>query len=297
MTTPTRGAPDQPSYVVITPVRNEEEYIEETIRSMLGQYLRPAVWIIVDDGSQDRTPEILETYSRQVPWLTVVTRSDRGFRATGRGEVDAFYEGLECLETDQWEFIVKLDADLAFEADYFAECLSRFRDNPRLGIAGGTIVTVGRRGEYQESHPRFHVRGATKIYRHETWNDIGGLVSAPGWDTLDEIRANMLDWVTLTFSDVFLTQLRPTGSSLGQWQNFLKDGEGCYLVGYHPLYLLARCVVRLVRRPYVIGSAGLLAGYVLALVRRMPRSASPETIRYLRTQQVRRLMGRETVWR
>lgn len=290
------GADGIPDYVVITPVRDEEEYVEATLESMLNQTLPPREWLLVDDGSRDRTPEILRRYSSRAPWITVITREDRGFRATGRGEVDAFYDGYRHLQTEDWDFIVKLDADLLFEEDYFEQCLQRFAQNPRLGIAGGTIESMRGKVVYRESHPHFHVRGATKIYRRRTWEEFGGIVPAPGWDTLDEITANMLNWETRTFPDVVLRQLRPTGSAIGQWRNWLKDGEGCYLIGYHPLYLLARSVVRLTRSPYVIASVGLLAGYLRALIRREARIASVETIAYIRSQQVARLLGRDTIW-
>lgn len=290
---------DQPhsSYVVITPVRDEEEYVEETIRSMLKQTIRPVKWILVDDGSQDRTPEILQRYAGSTPWIEVVAREDRGFRATGSGEVDAFYDGYSQLRNDDWDFIIKLDADLVFEEDYFERCLKHFAQNPRLGIAGGTIESVGKQGIYRESHPSFHVRGATKIYRRTAWDAIGGIVAAPGWDTLDEVNANLLEWETRTFPEIVLRQLRPTGSGLGQWRSWLKDGEGSYRVGYHPLFMLARSVFRLPRRPYLVAAVGLLMGYLGALVRRVPRTASVDTMSYLRRQQMDRLLGRDTIWR
>jgi len=285
------------SYVVITPIRDEEEYVEQTIRSMLQQTIRPLQWILVDDGSRDRTPEILQSYASSKSWLDVVTRRDRGFRATGTGEVDAFYDGYRQLRTDEWDFIVKLDADLVFGADYFERCLRHFAQEPKLGIAGGTIESVGKEGVYRESHPSFHVRGATKIYRRATWEALGGIVAAPGWDTLDEVTANARGWETRTFPEIVLRQLRPTGSALGQWRSWLKDGEGSYLVGYHPLFLLARSVFRLTRRPYVVAAAGLLTGYVWALLRRVPRTATVDTISYLRAQQMAKLLGRDTIWR
>lgn len=285
------------SYVVISPVRDEEGYVEQTIRSMLGQSIAPAHWVLVDDGSRDRTPEILRRYADSAPWLDVITRDDRGFRATGSGEVDAFYAGYGQVKTGRWDFIVKLDADLTFDEDYFERCLEHFAQEPRLGIAGGTVESVGANGVYRESHPSFHVRGATKIYRRTAWEEIGGIVAAPGWDTLDEVRANFLGWETRTFPDIVLRQLRPTGSGLGQWRSWVKDGTGSYLVGYHPVFLLARSAFRLARRPYGVAGAGLLTGYMWSLVRRLPRTASDDTISYLRQQQVAKLLGRETIWR
>jgi len=286
-----------PPYVVITPVRNEENFVEQTIQSMLSQTVRPAEWVLVDDGSSDRTPQILGQYALSVPWLRVVTRADRGFRLSGRGVVDAFYDGYRQLRSRDWGFIVKLDADLLFESDYFEQCLRRFVQQPRLGIAGGTIESMSKNGIQRESHPAFHVRGATKIYRRRSWEEIGGLVSAPGWDGIDEIKANMMRWQTRTFPDLVLRQLRPTGAAQGQWRDWLKGGEGCYHIGYHPLFLLARSVVRARRSPYLIASIGLLVGYLRASVKRLPRVADAETVAYVREQQLARLLGKNTIWR
>jgi poly-beta-1,6-N-acetyl-D-glucosamine synthase len=294
---PTSGDQGHAPYVVITPVRNEEKYVEQTIQSMLNQTIPPAEWILVDDGSSDGTPQILRRYASEVPWLRVITRADRGFRASGRGVVDAFYEGYHQLRSQEWGFIVKLDGDLVFDADYFEQCLQRFAGNPTLGLGGGTIESLGKNGFERESHPMFHVRGATKIYRRRFWEDIGGLVSAPGWDGLDEIKGNMLMWESRTFSDLILKQLRSTGSAQGQWSDWLKRGEGCYLIGYHPLFLLARSIARVTKPPYLVASTGLLIGYVRASVERRPRAADAETIAYVRQQQIARLLGRETIWR
>lgn len=294
---PSSGDQDLAPYVVITPVRNEERFVEQTIRSMLNQTFPPMEWILVDDGSTDLTPQILQRYALEVPWLRVVTRNDRGFRASGRGVVDAFYDGYRQLRSQDWAFMVKLDGDLVFDNDYFEQCLHRFARNPRLGIAGGTVESVGRRGLQRESHPVFHVRGATKIYRRRAWEEIGGLAPAPGWDGLDEIKANMRQWETRTFSDLILRQLRTTGSAQGQWSDWLKRGEGCYSIGYHPLFVLARSIFRARRRPYLVASAGLLVGYLHALVKRLPRAADAETVAYVRGQQFARLLGKETIWR
>lgn len=295
--TASRGDQGLAPYVVITPVRNEEDYVEQTIESMLNQTIPPAEWILVDDGSDDRTPQILEQYALRVPWLRVVTRPDRGFRESGRGVVEAFYHGYRHLRSRDWDFIVKLDGDLVFENDYFERCLRHFAQEPLLGIAGGTIESVGKNGIRPEGHPVFHVRGATKIYRRRSWEEIGGLVSAPGWDALDEIKANMLRWQTRTFPDLVLTQLRPTGSAQGQWRDWLKGGEGSYLIGYHPIFLFARSILRARRSPYLIASTGLLVGYVRAFVKRLPRAADAETVAYVRKQQLARLLGRESMWR
>ena len=125
-------------YVIITPVRDEEKYIEATIDSVAGQTIQPAEWVIVDDGSTDKTGDH-RSVCEQFPWIRAVHRPNRGFRKSGGGVVDAFYEGYNTLRSGEWEFIVKLDADLTFSEDYFEKCFGHFDQEPRLGMGGGDI--------------------------------------------------------------------------------------------------------------------------------------------------------------
>ena len=170
------------SYVVITPARNEAAHIGDTIASMVSQTLPPRRWIIVDDGSSDQTGSIIDAAARQHAWILSIHRKDRGFRHQGGGVVEAFYEGYQLVLTEPWEFLVKLDADLSFGPGYFKDCLDQFARDDKLGIGGGTICqALGDRLVCEcPGAPRFHVRGATKIYRRACWDAIGGLVTPQG---------------------------------------------------------------------------------------------------------------------
>ena len=207
--------PPKISYVIISPARDEGKHIQLTIRSIVDQTIPPSRWIIVNDGSTDNTGPIAEEAARLHPWIHVIHRGNRGFRQAGGGVVDAFYEGYRRLKDDSWDYIVKLDADLSFDPNYFEKCFSEFAGNARLGIAGGTICANVNGGLTPEAKddPKFHVRGATKIYRSSCWRDIGGLLPAPGWDTLDEVKANMLGWTTHTLSGINALHHRPTGAA------------------------------------------------------------------------------------
>jgi len=284
-------------YVVITPVRDEERHVEGTVRSVTSQTIPPAEWIIVDDGSSDRTGDILDQYAAQFPWIHAIHRPNRGFRKSGGGVVEAFDEGYNALRCDDWEFIVKLDGDLTFSPDYFQRCLEHFASEPLLGIGGGDIYhDLG--GQLKlEVTPRFHVRGATKIYRRACWEAIGGLWAVPGWDTIDEVKANMLGWMTYSFGDLPLLHHRITGSADGLLRDQVKHGLVCYISGYHPLFVAASCLYRLVKKPYVIGSAAMLFGFLKGYFTHIPRVNEPRMIQYLRTQQLRRLCGLETIWK
>jgi poly-beta-1,6-N-acetyl-D-glucosamine synthase len=285
------------NYVVISPVRDEEAYLRFTIESMLAQTIRPIEWIIVNDGSTDNTAAIIDEYAAQNPWIRAVHRLNRGFRKAGGGVVEAFNDGYRSLSTDDWQFIVKLDGDLSFGPDYFEECLNSFNRDPHLGIGGGAICYLENGTKRMEPNPEFHVRGATKIYRRDCWEAIGGFWPAPGWDTMDEVKANMLGWGTKTFGNLHLRHYRHTGTADGVWAGMVKNGRANYVCGYHPLFMLVKCLLRLPQRPYFIGAVGLLYGFLSGYVKQIPQVNDLQTIGFLRRQQLGRLWGRETIWR
>lgn len=265
---------------------------------MVAQTILPAHWIIVDDGSTDETGRIAEAAARKHAWIQVVTRPDRGFRQAGGGVVNAFYEGFRLIETEPWAFVVKLDGDLSFAPDYFARCFEHFERDGRLGIAGGTVCSAAGGGVEPESRvdPKFHVRGATKMYKRACWEGIGGLLRAPGWDTMDEVKANMLGWTTLTFDGLNVIHHRPTGAAYGAWKDRVKNGLGCYITGYHPLFMVLKSVRRMAEKPYVIGGCGLLYGFVKGYLGRVPQIEDRALVKYFRQQQVNRLLLRQSLW-
>jgi biofilm PGA synthesis N-glycosyltransferase PgaC len=284
-------------YVVITPVRDEEEHIESTLKSVSGQTILPAEWVIVDDGSTDGTARILDQYAAQLPWVQVIHRTNRGFRKSGAGVVEAFNDGYRALRGNDWEFIVKLDGDLTFELNYFERCFEHFQAEPRLGIGGGEICHDHAGTLQVEDNPRFHVRGATKIYRRECWEAIGGLRQVPGWDTIDEVKANMLGWKSYSLSDLRLVHHRPTGLADGLLKNRVKHGLACYATGYHPLFVAASCLSRLTQKPYILGSAAIFWGFVKGRFTDLRRMRDKQMIGYLQNQQLRRLCGLESIWK
>ena len=262
--------------------------------------------MIIDDGSTDDTPRILQAAAQRHPWITVLQRRDRGFRKAGGGVIEAFEQGYAELfdegkaeaAASDWDFLVKLDGDLSFERDYFEKCIARFAAEPRLGIGGGTI-SIPRDGRLVPECPEdvdFHVRGATKIYRRACWEQLGGLLAAPGWDTLDELKAQMVGWDTLTFPELPVQHHRPTGAADGTWKNWVKNGRANYITGYHPLFMLFKCLRRVFMPPYVVSAAGLWTGFVLGYLERVPQIDDPTLIQFLRHQQLRRLTFQKSLW-
>ena len=287
-----------PQYVIITPVRDEAKYVERTIASVLAQTLLPSQWVIVDDGSTDGTGDILEEHAAQHAWMKVVHRENRGHRASGGGVIEAFYDGYAAIGITDWDFIVKLDGDLSFPAGYFKRCFARFTDEPGLGIGGG-MVCFDDQGQLREEavgDPPFHVRGATKVYRRACWEKISPLVTAPGWDTIDEVKANMHGWTTRTFRDIPLIQHKATGTVDGSWRNWFKNGRANYITGYHPLFMLGKCAKRALRTPFFMEAIALWAGFCSGYFMQIPQVEDRDAVRYLRREQVRRLMLRPSIY-
>lgn len=288
----------QTRYVVITPVRDEAAHVMRTIEAVRSQTIRPVSWIVVNDGSRDATGAILDRAAAETPWMSIVHRPDRGHRANGSGVMEAFYAGYSVLGSEAWEYLVKLDGDLSFEPDYFERAFAHFAVDSTLGIGGGTIygmvngaATIDSKGD-----PPFHVRGATKIYRRACWKVVSPLLRAPGWDTVDEVKANMLGWRTRTFPELRLLQHKPTGSADGSWRNAFKNGRANYITGYDPLFMLAKCIRRAAQRPALVTGFAMAAGFGSGYLARVPRTSDANVIRYLRQQQRRRLLLRSGIY-
>jgi len=289
---------NMPNYAVITPVRDEGEHLPDTIESMASQSIRPSLWVVVNDGSSDDTGTVAEAAAAKYSWVRVVHRPDRGFRKAGGGVVEAFYDGYKMAGNVPWDFLVKLDGDLSFKPSYFQSCIQRFERDPSLGLGGGTICNdVG--GVWvaeAKGDPPFHVRGATKIYRRACWEAIGGLLRAPGWDTLDEFKANMLGWKTYSFRELKLLHHRIAGEVDGAWKNWFKNGRANYISGYHPLFMMLKCTQRMFKKPYGVAGLGLMSGFASGYLNDLPQVEDRALIGYVRRQQLNRLLFRDNLW-
>jgi len=277
-------------YAVITPVRNEAEFIVRTLNSMACQTVKPREWVIVDDGSSDGTVEIVERFRSEYRWIRLVQRSDRGFRQRGQGVVAAFYAGYQELREGHFDVIVKLDGDVSFNLDYFERLFQILSAEPTLGITGGAVYEPAGK-EWALKSVRDHVRGPTKVYRRTCFEAIGGLVPSLGWDGLDEWKARALGWRVQTAMDVPLRHYRATGGATGSLKTRVELGYGAYSIGYHPLFMLARSIRHLVRRPYLVGGFTMMAAYVWAGLTRRARIADRELVRYVRRVQLSQLGG------
>lgn len=255
------------AYVIVTPVRDEESHIEKTVRSVVRQTLRPILWIIVDDGSSDRTPEIVNRYVQVYPFIKLVHNSGAGIRQPGSGVIRAFNHGCASMGEVDYDYIVKLDGDLSFEMDYFEKLFEKFLQDNRLGIASGIYLEIDKSGSWKEvPMPHYHAAGASKVLRRECFQSIGGFIVAAGWDTVDEIRAMTRGWKTGHFPDLQMRHHKLEGSGIGIIRTSLMHGKIYYLTGGSKLFLLLKIIHRMTTKPYVLGALALSWGYLKAML-------------------------------
>ena len=263
-----------PRLLIISPAKDEERYIETTIAALERQTVLPTLWIIVDDGSSDRTAEIADEAAGRHSWIKVIHRPRNRPRRVGPGVIEAFYVGLSQVDLNDFDFVCKLDADLDFAPDYFETIFHRFAADPKLGTASGKAhipidgqLVLERTGD-QFSH------GVSKLFRRECFQDIGGFVREVMWDGIDCHRCRMLGWSAVSYDDpeLAITHLRQMGSSFKSVHHGrMRWGRGQYFMGTHPLYLLAIAGYRMLERPWIIGGLCILAGYARAALEGQPR--------------------------
>lgn len=279
-------------YVVVSPCRDEADYMRRTLDSVAGQSEPPSRWVVVDDGSSDATPQILAEYAARLPYVRVLTLPPRTTRVLGPAVVHAFDAGLETVELDDFDYLVKLDMDLDLPRGYFAGLMDAMEADPRLASASGTACV--RRGDrLVPERGSFEITvGMSKFYRVSAFRDIGGFVPVLMWDGIDCHAARVKGWRARAFEDEALRfeHLRPMGSSdRGMLRGRRRHGRGQYLMGSHPVFVGASVLARTRDEPRVIGAANVLAGYARAALAGEPRSQGREFRRQLRRFQLESL--------
>lgn len=291
MLTNTRGKEaHQLKYVLITAARNEAMFIENTLKSMIKQTVKPIKWIIVSDSSTDGTDEIVKEYTACHDWIELVRMPERNERHFG-GKVYAFNAGYARVTDLDCDIIGNLDADISFEKDYFSFLLSKFAEHAQLGVGG----TPFREGEHQYDF-RFssieHVSGACQLFRRECFEEIGGYVPIKegGEDLVACMTARMKGWETRTFPEKFCVHNREIGTAMhsGMMVAF-RNGYHDYLMGGHPVWQFFRSVYQMRSRPFVVYGCVLFAGYLWAMAIRAQWLVSKELVAFRRKEQMRRL--------
>jgi poly-beta-1,6-N-acetyl-D-glucosamine synthase len=277
-------------YVVIAPCRDEAKFMRRTLDSIAAQTILPSLLIVVDDGSTDDTPAILDEYSSKLPFLKVVRRADRGVRSVGPGVIDAFYAGYDTINCNDFDYVCKLDLDLDLPPKYFELLIERMETEPRLGTCSGKpYVRNELTGELSPEVCGDEMSvGMTKFYRMECFQEIGGFVRQVMWDGIDCHQCRRLGWLaeSIDVPELRFIHLRPMGSShRGIWTGRVRWGFGQYFMGTSPSYIVASALFRTIHYPYVLGSAGMLFGYASSAIKGKTRFDVPGFREFLQLYQ------------
>lgn len=275
-------------YALITPARNEAAFIEQTIRAVIHQTVKPAKWVIVSDGSTDGTDEIVKKYVREHHWIEILRMPERAERHFG-GKAAAFNAGRDRLKQIPYDIIGNLDADITFDADYFDFLLNKFALNKNLGVAGTPFREGSTQYDYRFSRKE-HVSGACQLFRRECFEMIGGYVPLKGGgiDLAAVVTARMRGWKTETFTEKTCLHLRPMGKAGPHYLKYtFKSGHGDYLLGIHPLWQFFRSIYQMSAKPLFLSGFLLLSGYAWGMITHSPKPVSEEFVRFRREEQMR----------
>ena len=281
-----------PKIVIISPVRDEIEYIEKNIESMAAQTLKPVEWLIVDDGSTDGTTEILRNAQEKYYWIHLEEKPNRGKRAVGPGVIEAFYYGYERIQTADYDFICKMDGDIELKPKYFETLIGFFKEDKFLGAASGKSYLQEGDQLVEERTNDEIVAGQVNFYRRECFEKIGGFVREVHWDGIASHRVRMEGWRARSIRHpelVFIHQRLMGSSEKGILEGRLRWGRGQYFMGTHPLYIFAIGVYRLWERPFLIGGISIVLGYFQAMLQGMRRYENLDFRKSLHAWQLERL--------
>ena len=278
-------------YVLITPARNEEKFIGKPLDSMAAQTLLPERWVIVDDGSTDRTAEIVQGYAKQFRWIELLRRPQRQDRNFA-GKAMAFNAGFERVRSLFFDVIGNLDADISVEPEYFQFLLQKFAELPQLGVAGTAMREPGYDAMKDSFYHENDVFGACQLFRRACFEEVGGYTPIK-WGGLDWIAvrtARLKGWQTKSFCDKLFYHHRQMGATESTtWRARFDYGRKDYFLGNHPFWQIFRVGYQMMKRPYLIGGLVLFSGYLYSFASRMKRPVEADLLKFHRKEQLNRL--------
>lgn len=277
-------------HIVVTPLRNEVEFLPQLIDSMATQTIVPAEWVIVDDCSTDGSTKLVEEAEVRFEWIKLVKVDENSERERG-GKISRLANiGLKSSDIE-WSFLSKIDADIILPNTYFEEIFKEF-DDEKLGIGSGNcfVNIAGKRKT--EKVEIGHTRGALKTYRRSCFSDIGGLEEIDGWDGIDNLTARFHGWETRNFSHILAEHRRPTGSMEGRISECLSSGKKSHIMCYSWTYLIAKSLAMMLRRPFFIGGLCVFLGFIKSGINGTEKIKDKDLINFIRREQRNKLLQR-----
>jgi glycosyltransferase involved in cell wall biosynthesis len=275
-------------YYIVIPSYNEEALIALTLQSLIEQTILPSKIVVVNDNSTDKTSEIVLNFVKDNPFISLVNKTSENIHLPGSKVINAFQKGFETLD-ENYDIIVKLDADLIFPSNYFENIIKHFQSDTRIGMAGG-FCYIEKNGEWilEKLTDKDHIRGALKAYRKDTFNQIGGLKPAMGWDTVDELLCKFYNWKVVTDSTLHVKHLKPTGANYNKTARY-KQGEAFYTLGYG-FWITAIASAKLAmmkKKPLLF--LDYIKGFFKAKIAKKPLLVTNEQARFIRNYRLQKM--------
>lgn len=275
-------------YYIVIPSHNEEKLISFTLQSLVEQTVLPTKLVVVNDNSTDRTREIVLAFAEKHPWIALVDKTSDAIHLPGSKVIQAFQKGFETLD-DKYDFIVKADSDLIFPNEYFETIASHFQSDEKIGMVGG-FCYIEKNGEWvlENLTDKDHIRGALKAYRKETFQEIGGLKPAMGWDTVDELLCKFYGWKVVTDASLKVKHLKPTGTSYNKTARY-KQGEAFYTLGYG-FFITAIASAKLAmmkKKPLLF--IDYIQGFLKARSSKKPLLVTSEQAKFIRNYRLKKM--------
>ena len=275
-------------YYIVIPSHNEEKFIALTLKSLVEQTVIPTKIVVVNDNSTDKTAEIVLEFAKNYSFISLVNKTSDVIHLPGSKVIQAFQKGFETLN-DQYDFIVKADADLIFPSNYFETIIHHFQSDSQIGMVGG-FAYIERNGEWilENLTDKDHIRGAFKAYRKETFKQIGGLKPAMGWDTVDELLCKFYNWKVVTDATLKVKHLKPTGANYNKTARY-KQGEAFYTLGYGFLIttIASAKLAMMKRKPLLFFD--YIRGYWKAKSEKKPLLVSEKQAEFIRKYRIQKM--------
>lgn len=276
------------NYYIVIPAHNEEAFISLTLNSLILQTVLPKKVVVVNDNSTDKTEEIVLAFSKENPFISLVNKTSEAVHLPGSKVIQAFHKGFETLD-NEYDIIVKLDADLILPNNYFETIINHFEKDPEVGMAGG-FAFIEKNGDWilENLTDKDHIRGAFKAYRKKCFEQIGNLKPAMGWDTVDELLCKFYNWKVITDDSLIVKHLKPTGANYNKTARY-KQGEAFYTLGYGFLItaIASAKLALLKKKPFLFFD--YIQGFLKAKSAKTPLLVNEEQAKFIRNYRLKKM--------
>lgn len=285
-------------YLLVTPALNERPGLPALIETLQAQTVRPALWLIVDDGSTDGSLEYLRQQAESRPWMTVAESPEAAEEYLGAHIARVKRWGHEEVARRaeaagiEWAYAGTLDADLQLPADHYERLIDELEANPRLGVVSSVVHSRTPDGVIVESFQRNDLpRGGTQFFRRQALEVIGGLPPWPGYDGAANVKCRLAGWELKLLPDLVAVQERETATRFGAAAGYARKGRYAWFLGLHPAIVAARAAAYSVRGNPTAG-VHFVKGWLGEAAKGQPRCPDPAVRRYYGRERLKEYLRR-----